>query len=203
MKITTTTARGVSMAIATFLASGVALAAAEDGHAAAAPANPLSFQVVPFVSTLIVFGIVFWILSSKVWPKISGALQAREDKIRSEIEDAERARRQANAALQQYEKALAEARAEAAKIIDQTKIEQQKLAAQLRAKTEADLNALRDSAMRDMEAAKRSAITEIYSQMAATATTIASKILEREINSSDQQRLVEETLGGLEAVRAN
>lgn len=165
--------------------------------------NPMSFEMVPFISTLVAFGIVYFILSSKVWPVINKALDAREQKIRSEIDEAEAARKQANAALQEYEKALAEARTEAGKILDQAKQEQQKVAAQLKSQTEAEIVSMKEAAARDIDAAKRAAISEIYSEMASTSTAIASKILQRELNANDQQALVEQSLGELQAVGAN
>lgn len=186
--------------LAALAPAGVALAAEE--HAAEGPSNPMSFDLAPFIATLIVFGLVLFILSVKVWPAITKALDAREAKIRGDIEEAERARKQATASLQQYEKALAGARAEAARMLDEAKIEQQKLAADLRAKTERELNGLRAAAARDIDAAKRAAVTEIYGTIATTATEIAGKILQREIKPSDQQRLVEDSLGELESAGA-
>lgn len=183
---------------AMFSLPGVA-GAAEEG----ASQNPMAFEYAPFVTTLIAFGIVTWILAAKVWPIILGGLQSREEKIRREIEDAERSRKQANAALQEYEKALAEARTEAAEMLEKTRSEQQKMAAELKAKTEQELSAMKDAARRDIEAAKRAAITEIYNQMANTATDIAGKIISRELNSQDHERLVQESLGELEGVSAN
>ncbi len=173
-------------------------AAHGDDHGAAS-ANPMAFEIVPFVATLVVFGIVFFILSSKVWPKINQALAAREEKIRGDIEQAERSRKQANAALQQYEQALAEARTEAARMLDQARIEQQKVAAQLKSRTEAEIAEMKNSAMRDIESARRAAVADIYNQIAISSTAIAGKILQREIKESDQRRLVEESLEQLEA----
>jgi F-type H+-transporting ATPase subunit b len=53
---------------------------------------------------------------------------------------------------------------------------------------------MRESATRNIEAAKRAALREIYSEAAVLSTTVAAKILEREVNEQDQHRLVEESL---------
>ncbi len=175
-------------------------AAQEHGDGHAAVSNPVAFRIVPFIAAIVVFGFAFEVLRRKAWPLIVKGLSDREEKIRTEIEDAERARKQANAALQQYERALAEARTEAGKIIDATKLDAIKLAGELRSKTEADISALRDRAQRDIEAAKTAAISEIYTTMATTATAVASKILERELNAEDQQRLVDDSLNEFQSV---
>lgn len=180
------------------LLAPVAFGASEGDH----QAGVMDFTIIQFLSAIIAFGVVFFVLQSKVWPKVLGGLKSREDKIRSDIEDAERARRQANAALQQYEKALSEARAEANRMLEQTRTQQEKLAAELKIRTEQELHQLRDAAARDIQSAKRAAIAEIYGQMSSTATQIAAKILQRELNANDQQRLVEQSLHELETAKA-
>lgn len=186
--------------------SGMALAAetAHDagGHAAAshdAPANPMSFEIVPFISTLVVFGVAAFVLGKYVWPKIIAGLRDRERKISGEIESAEKARKQAADALAQYERSLADARAEAAAMLDRTRADQQRLALELKAKADAELTAMRDAATRDIETAKKEAIGELYAQAATLASEIAAKVLKREINAEDHRRLIDDSLGELES----
>jgi F-type H+-transporting ATPase subunit b len=176
--------------------------------ALAAPAeekavNPLSLELVPFVATLLAFGIVYFILATKVWPVILNLLQKREEKIRTDIEEAERSRKRAEKSLQEYESALADARNEAAKMLEQARSDQQKLAAELKARTEQEITQMKEAARRDIDAARKAAVSEIYSHMAATATDIAGKIIERELNPDDHQRLVEESLNQLQTAQAN
>lgn len=180
--------------------------AADAGHEADAHGgghaepNPVAFDLIPLFATLVMFGIVFFVLNAKVWPVITKALNEREAKIKKEIGDAESARKQAAAALNQYEKALAEARTEASQMLESTKAEQQKMAAELKRKAEIEITAMKDAATRDIESAKRAAISEVYAQMSTTATSIASKIIQRELNPADQARFVEESLAELSGV---
>lgn len=153
------------------------------------------------ITALVVFALVFAILGVKVWPAITAGLDERADKIKAEIEAAENARRQAKDALAQYEASLAQARAEAAKMIEQTKAQQSQLAAELRAKAEIELSAMRERAVKEIQQAKQSAVAELYTDATNLATMVAGKILKREINSQDQQRLVEESLGQLQGLR--
>lgn len=186
--------------------SGVALAADAADHAAShdggGGANPVAVEVVPFISALVIFGITFFILAKFVWPKILKGLDDRERKIRDEINSAEEARARANEALKDYERSLADARAEANRMIEATKAEQARMAADLRGKAETEVNQMRESAMQSIEAAKRAALNEIYAEAATLATSVASRILEREVNEQDQQRLVDETVAGIAARRS-
>lgn len=149
------------------------------------------------VTSIVVFLIVMAILGVTVWPKIVKGLDERAAKIEQEIASAEAAREQAKDALDEYEQNLSSARAESQKMLEQAKVEQAKLAVELRAKTDLEIGELRGKAMRDIEAARRNAVSEIYAEAASLATSVAGKILEREISTSDQQRLVSETLGEL------
>jgi len=153
------------------------------------------------LTALVVFALVFAILAVKVWPSITAGLDERADKIKSEIEAAENARKQAKDALAQYEASLAQARTEAAKLIEQTKAQQSLLAAELRAKSEIELNAMRERAVKEIQQAKQAAVAELYTDATNLATMVAGKILKREINAQDQQRLVEESLGQLQGLR--
>lgn len=150
------------------------------------------------ITAIIVFALVFIVLRVKVWPVISKGLDERADKIKSEIEAAASARKQAAEALETYQQNLAEARAEAQKMLDETRTQQQKMASDLKAKADVELNDMRDKARRDIEAAKRAALNEIYAEASTMATQIAGKILAREVNAGDHQRLIDESLAELQ-----
>ncbi len=186
-------------AAVTFLTPALALAA--DLPKNAEPISGAKAGVFTAVTALVVFCLVFAVLATKVWPVISKALDERAGKIREEIEAAEMARQQAKDALEQYQQSLAQARAEAQKMIEATKAQQAALAAELRAKSEVELNQLRERAMRDIETAKRAAVTEIYNQYTTTAAAMASKILKRSITAQDTDRLVEESLQQLQSAK--
>lgn len=172
------------------------------GHETLAPIPDANAGMVTGITALVVFALVFAVLAAKVWPVIARGLDERANKIRSEIEAAELAQRKATQALAEYERNLAAARAEAQKMLDDAKAEQQALAADLKAKSEIELNAMREKAKRDIEVAKKAAVDEIYGHAVSAATSMASKILRREIGAHDQQRLIQESLGELQAAVA-
>ncbi len=170
----------------------------EAEHKASNPIPTIQEGTASAVTAALVFIAVLGVLGAKAWPKISQGLSDRENKIRSEIEAAEKARQDAKAALDQYQASLAQANAEAKKMLDETKAQQQALAADLRAKADVELTAMRDRARKDIDAAKRAAIAEIYTTTANLAADMAGKILQRQWSPSDQQRLVEDSLRELQ-----
>lgn len=191
----------------TLLAPALALASSSPppaGGEGAAPESAgvlptLTQAIMPMIVTFVVFGIVFAILAVKVWPTITKALHEREAKIRSEIEAAEHARQQAKAALAQYERALSDARAEAQKELERAKGLQAQQLAEMKARNDAVIAAEKDKALREIEAAKRLAIQDVYTQGAQLSTMVAGRILKRELNAGDYQRLVDEAVGSLQS----
>jgi F-type H+-transporting ATPase subunit b len=153
------------------------------------------------LTAVIVFAIVAAILHLKVWPVIASALDARNAKIREEIEAAEMARQQAKDALEEYQQSLAQARAEAQKMIEQARAQQTALAASLKAQADAELAAMRDRARKDIEAAKRAAVAEVYAEASNLGAMIAGKILKRQVTPADTQALVEESVQQLATMK--
>ena len=161
---------------------------------AAEGTSPTALYAVQFIVALLAFVGAILILGKLAWPKILGALDEREQKILGEISAAEEARERADKALKEYETSLAEARAEANALIEQTKADQSRLAAELNAKTQAQAGELMGEARRNIEAMKKAAVAEIYQEAAKAATYMAEKILEREVNAGDQERLVDDAV---------
>lgn len=165
---------------------------AAEEHAAAA--NPVAFNWVPFVAALVIFVIVLGVLSTAVWPKILKGLDDRANKIREEIFAAEESRKKAAEMEAGHSRELAAAKAEAQRLIEQTRAEAARTAADLKVKAEADIAQMMEQARTSIDAAKKAAVQDIYNEAAGIATAAASKILERELNPADQARLIENSL---------
>lgn len=163
----------------------------------------IDVRVAEMIWTIVVFCIFFGVLSFFVWPKVLGALKAREAKQANDLRQAEQARLDAEKVQADLKARLAEAHQEAQALLEQTRADNAKLAAQLKAQTESEITAMKQRAAEEIDAAKRQAVQEIAAQAAALATDVAAKILQREIQPQDQQRLVDESLGRLGEVNAN
>lgn len=179
-----------------FVLPGLALAA-DAGHEGAVKGEllgPLKQGLPAMIAAFIVFGVVFAVLAWKVWPVILKGLDEREAKIRSAIEEAETARQQAKQALEQYQRDLAEARAKAQKDLEAARAQQAVLAAEARAASDREIALSRERALREIDVAKKAALSEIYANTATLATSVASRVLQREVNSGDTDRLVADAI---------
>ncbi|MBM4007597.1 MAG: F0F1 ATP synthase subunit B [Planctomycetes bacterium] len=153
----------------------------------------------PAITAVVVFLVAFTVLATVVWPKITKGLDERNEKILSEIRAAEAAQAKAKAAQAEFEKRLEEARAEADRTVRAARAEAERQAEELRARAAKELEDMKNRATQELEGAKRAALSEIHAMAAGLATTVAGKILKREIQAGDQRRLVEESLSELSA----
>lgn len=191
-----------TLAVALLTTGAIAADSAHPGEEHSVSVVPKIEEGLPTaITSLLVFVICASVLGAYVWPKISGGLEDRTNKIREEIASAEAAREQAKSALEEYEKSLAQANAEAQRMLDETKTKQAELAAELRAKADRELTQMREKAMRDIETARKAAVSEIYAESVNLATAMAGKILAREVTAGDRDRLLEESLAELDAAK--
>ena len=171
--------------------------------AASESADPTVAELAPAITTLVVFGIVILILFTKVWPKITSGLDERQTKIRQEIEAAEASQAEARAAMESQQAELAKARTEANEMIAKAKSDAEALAQTLRDQAQQQLGELREQAGQEIRAAKEAAIGELNAQAATMATTIAGRILHREISADDQRDLIDDSLKSFAASHDN
>ena len=157
-------------------------------------ASPVDVQLLTLGTALVVFVIFFLLAAKFVWPQILKGLDARDQKLRSDLDSAEEARQQANDALAQYEAELVKARTEAGEMIAKARQDAKAVAEELRANNPRELGEMKQAATADIDAAKKAAIGELHAQASTLAVAIAGKILDREISAVDQQALVNETL---------
>lgn len=165
--------------------------------AGGADGNPMKLYYLEMVWATVLFILFALILGLFVWPKILGALQAREAKLEGDLAGAETAREQAEAALAEYKTKIAEAQKEAAKVVEEAKKAAEQVANKLKSDTESDIASMRERAAAEIASAKQAALDEVYAQTAELSTQIAGRILKREINAADQQQLVSDSLAEL------
>jgi F-type H+-transporting ATPase subunit b len=146
------------------------------------------------IAAAIVFLVLVALLYKKAWGPILRGLQDREQRIKEDLERADRSSHEADRKLAEYKKQLADAQVEAQKVIEQARKDADRIAAQLKDDAQTQITAMRDRAGRDITAAKEQAIADLYAQAGTLATHVAGRILQREIRPEDQQQLINESL---------
>lgn len=186
------------LVILAVLASGSLAQAADDGHAGHVdpPGTPplLQFDAGSAIVNIAIFIGVFFILSKLVWPVILRGLEARDSKIRTDLESAHQANLDAKALLGQYEMKLAEASTQVQKMLAEAKKdsdgERQRIVAEARSEAESH----RNRALADIEQAKKVAISELANQTSDMALSVARRIVGRELKADDHAELIRQSL---------
>ncbi len=157
-------------------------------------------EVVPglMIWTLICFAIAFFVLRRYAFGPIQKAIEARRDRIRQAVEEADNARDEARALLEQHRQLIAEAKSESAGIL----AEARKVAdAQIdRAKEEAEAERQRrlEDTKRQIEAETARALDQIRSEVADLTIQATERVTGKVLDSADQRRLIDEAITGLD-----
>lgn len=165
--------------------------------------NPVDPKLLPYITTIVVAGVSFFVLVKYVWPRIMQGLDDREQKILGEISSAEQARAGAEQAKSEFELALVNARREATEMVSQARSDAKAAGDELKARNERELNEMKQKAREEIESARADAVASLHAEAATLATQIAGKILQREVSVEDQQRLLDESLRELQIARRN
>lgn len=181
-----------------FSALGAALATASAASAAeGATGGPFEGNIGVALWTLVIFGLVIFVLGRFAWGPILGGLQARERFIREALEKAKADREASEARLKEYTDKLVSARAEATAIVDEARRDADAVKRRIEEETQAEANRTLERAKREIGIAKETAVKELYSLTARLTTDVATKILRREVQPSDHDRLIRESIAEL------
>jgi F-type H+-transporting ATPase subunit b len=172
----------------------------DDGHGHGKE-GLMDFHVSRIIWTIALFGILCVLLYMTAWKNVLTGLKKREELIRQDIADAEAARLKSEALLKEYNAQLATADAKVREIIGSAHAQAEKLAADIRLRATQDAEDAKNRATREIDSAKKQAISEIYERAADLSTSIAEKILRRNINPDDQRDLVRQSLEQLQDVK--
>jgi F-type H+-transporting ATPase subunit b len=149
---------------------------------------------------LIIFLVLLAVLYPTAWKNVLAGLKAREERIRKDIADAEAARTRAEATLKEYNSQLAAAETRVRDMLAKATADGEAIAANIRTRAQQEAEDTKQRATRDIEVARDQAVAELHQQAAVLATTVAEKILRRNLNADDQRDLVDSSLAEISAV---
>lgn len=135
----------------------------------------------------VVFGFLFW----KGYPAIKKAMNARTEKIRAEVEGAEAAKAEADKVLTEYHAQLADARNEAARILEEARQDADAVKAERIAAIQPEIDELRSRAAAEIEASKAQALSELRGEITAIALGAAERVVERNLDDETNRALID------------
>ncbi|MFO0809366.1 MAG: F0F1 ATP synthase subunit B [Gemmataceae bacterium] len=149
--------------------------------------------------SLVVFLILFGVLSKYAWKPMVEGLQKREMTIREAIEAAAKARAEAESARASFASEAEKAQQQVRALLDEARRDAATLREEELAKTKSEIAAERERAHREIEVETDQALQKIWSRAADLATQVSSMALKKQLDESAHRRLIDEALGELKA----
>ncbi len=169
---------------------------AADEPSAATPVIP---HIGELIFGLIAIAILYYVVRSRVVPRLETIFAERTAAIEGGIAKAEQAQAEAAAALQEYNAQLAEARGEAQRIREQARAEGATIIAEMRERAQVEANRITAAAQQQIQAERQQAVVQLRSQVGTLATDLASKIVGESLHDHARQtNVVDRFLAELE-----
>ena len=160
----------------------------DDCQKAPSPLLPAKNEVIWGSAAFAVLVLAMWKFGV---PAVKNMEKAREDRIRNDLEGAERARREAEAEKAQYQEQIAGAREEAGRIIEEARQSAEQVRRDLIARAEGEATEIRQRAQADIATQQERALAELRTQVAQLSIDLAERIVEHNLDRDTQLRLVD------------
>jgi F-type H+-transporting ATPase subunit b len=162
-------------------------------------ANPL-IEVVPglMIWTLLCFGITFFVLRRFVFGPVQSAIDARRERIRQAIEEAENARAEARKLLEEHRALIQSARGDAEQILAEARRVADAQRDRMKEELEAERQRRLEDTAKQIEAETRRALEQIRGEVAELTVIATSKVTGKVLTDEDHRRLIDEAIGDLD-----
>ncbi len=165
-----------------------------------ATAAPIVPHPMEFFFGLVVFAILYWVVRSKVVPRLEKIYEQRAAAIEGGIARAEQAQQEAKLALEQYNAQLRDARGEANKIREDARAQGASIIAEMREQAQVEATRISETAHKQIEAERQAAIVSLRGEVGRLSTDLASRIVGESLHDETRQRgIVERFLAELES----
>ena len=165
------------------------LAAADAGGKASNPILPVWNEIIWGGAA---FAILFIVMAKFAYPAIQKVMDARSEKIQSDLDAADSARSDAESLRGEYDAKLAEAQAEAARIIEAARSDAEQVRQDRIAAIEPEIAEKRAQAEADIEAAKDRALADLRAQVTSLAVGAAEQVVRSSLDEAAYARLVDD-----------
>lgn len=148
--------------------------------------------------TLVCFAAVFLTLRWLAFGRIRAVIAERRERIRQSLEEADNARTEAHALIEEHRALIAQARNDAEEILAEARKVAAAQAARAKEETEADRQRRLEETRKQIEAETQKALGQIRSEVAELTLAATAKVTGKVLDSADHKRLIEDALSGLD-----
>src|SRR5437868_5890042 len=146
------------------------------------------------IAEIIAFLLMLGVLARWVYPPIVRAAEARQNQIKQQVEQAEKARQEAEARLNAAQEEITRARVQAGQIIEQANRAAERIQQEAQEKAREEARRIVEAASRDIDAERQRAIQAIRLQMADIVTEAVRRIVGESLSGERHRQLIEATI---------
>ncbi len=157
----------------------------------AAESNPIVPSMNELVWGSIASVVLFWLAAKYGYPQVKKGMDARSERIRKTLDEAEGAKDEAQSILEQYRSQLADAKNESARIIEEARQAADKLRQDLKRQAEEEVADLKERAEQDINAQVERAKSDLQARVAELSIELAEKVVEKELDRETNMALIE------------
>jgi F-type H+-transporting ATPase subunit b len=148
--------------------------------------------------TLVCFGVTYFVLRRYAFGPIQGAIDARRERIRQSIEEADRAREEAKKLLEEHRKLVGKAKSDAEEILADARKTADAQRERVREETEADRQRRLEETKKQIEAETQRALEQIRAEVAELTLVATAKVTGKVLDRDDHRKLIEDAIGDLD-----
>jgi F-type H+-transporting ATPase subunit b len=148
------------------------------------------------------FVVLFLVMWKFAFPAVAKSMQARTDKIRNNIDEAQKVRNEAEQILSDYQRQLADARGEANRIIEEARQAAEQLRQDMVRRADEEVAELRQRNAAELAAAQERALSQLQNQVRSLAIELAEKVVGANLDRDRNLALVDQYIAELEAERS-
>ena len=160
------------------------------------PILPSGAEILWGTFSFVLLLIVLWKFA---YPPVVKQMQARTEKIRNNIDEAQKVRNEAEQILADYQRQLADARSEANRIIEEARQAAEQLRQEMVRRADEEVAELKQRNAADLQAAQERAISQLQSQVRGLALELAEKVIGANLDRDRNMTLIDQYIAELNA----
>jgi F-type H+-transporting ATPase subunit b len=144
--------------------------------------------------TFVTFIVLLVLLRAFAWKPLIETLKKREETIKDSIEGAKKAREEAQRLVDEHKAKMLELEKSVEAALEKGRAQAEALGAEITEKAKEEANRIKKRVEAEIVRAKEEALLDVRDEVLGLSTTIASKILARNLQREDQNKIVDEVL---------
>lgn len=157
----------------------------------------LTIQPETILGNLINTLILFLVLKFVLFDRVNKVIEARKNDVSKIYAEADQANANAKKLESEYEEKLSSAKEKSAEIVSNATKKAQMRSDEIISDAKNEAKGILEKAHGEIEREKKRAVNQIKDEIADMAFSVASKVVEKEIDSADNEKLIEEFINNV------